>query len=129
MPRKRKRYASSRVWRKKAHRGALVATQARVEPVWWENVNFTKEWNMSQEIRKMDGCEMEMFGTLDISEKTIAILGGRWWPQTAKQEGEKMSKPFLFIIWKKGPERPNDGGVPIWCRNGAPSRKGCVVNG
>ena len=43
-------------------------------------------------MRKIDECVMEKFGTrvqgtLDSSEKTIAILGGRWWPQTAKQEG------------------------------------------
>ena len=39
------------------------------------------------EMRKVDECDMEKFGTLDSSEKTIAILGDRWWPQTAKQEG------------------------------------------
>ena len=31
-------------------------------------------------------------------------------------------------IWKKRAERPNVGGVSIRCRNGAQSRKGCVVN-
>ena len=30
--------------------------------------------------------------TIDGSEKAIAMLGGRWWPQTAKQEGNTMSK-------------------------------------
>ena len=30
---------------------------------------------------------------------------------------------------KKRNERPNVGGVSIRSRNGAPSRKGCVVNG
>ena len=32
------------------------------------------------------------FGTLDSSEKTIAILGDEWRPQTAKQGGGKISK-------------------------------------
>ena len=32
-------------------------------------------------------------------------------------------------MWKKRDERPNVGGVSIRSRNGAPSRKGCVVNG
>ena len=50
-------------------------------------------------MRKIDECGMEKSGTLDSSEKTIAILGGRWWPQTAKQEGDKMFKMFLCNIW------------------------------
>ena len=54
---------------------------------------------------------MEKFGTLDSSEKTIAILGDRWWPQTAKQEGDKISKKFLCYVWKKRLERPNVGRV------------------
>ena len=40
-----------------------------------------------------------------------------------------MSKQFLCSIWKKRNERPNVGGVSIRSSNGAPSRKGCVVNG
>ena len=35
-------------------------------------------------------------GALDGVEKTIAILGDRRWPQTAKQVGDKMSKKFIF---------------------------------
>ena len=72
---------------------------------------------------------MEKVGTLDSSEKTIAILGDRWWPQTAKQKGDKISKQFICNIWKKRNGRPNVGGVSIRSGNGAPSRKGCVVNG
>ena len=33
-----------------------------------------------EEKRKIDDCDMENFGTLDSSEKTIAILGDTWWP-------------------------------------------------
>ena len=40
------------------------------------------------EMRKVHECDMEKFGTLDSSEKVTAILGDRWWPQTAKQEGD-----------------------------------------
>ena len=75
-------------------------------------------------MRKFDVCEMEDFGRLETSEKTIAILGNRWWPQTAKQDGDRTSKQFLCNIWKKGHERPNVGGVSIRNRNVAPSRKG-----
>ena len=57
------------------------------------------------EMWKIDECDMEKIGTLDSSEKTIAILGDRWWPQTAKQEGDEISKKFLRNIWKKRNER------------------------
>ena len=43
-------------------------------------------------MRKIDECDMEKFGTLDSSEKTIGILGDKWWPQKAKQEGDMTSK-------------------------------------
>ena len=43
---------------------------------------------------------MEKFGTLYSNEKTIAILliGGRWWPRTAKQKGDKINKKKLRDI-------------------------------
>ena len=41
------------------------------------------------EKREIYECDMEEFSTLESSEKTIAILGDRWWPQKAKQEGDK----------------------------------------
>ena len=45
---------------------------------------------------------MEEFGRLESSEKTIAILGDRWWPQTAKQDWDRISKQFLCsIIYRK----------------------------
>ena len=72
---------------------------------------------------------MEEFGRKESSEKTIAILGDRWWPHTAKQDGDRISKQFLCNIQKKRNERPNVGGVSIRSRNDSPSRKGCVVNG
>ena len=72
---------------------------------------------------------MEGFGRLESSEKTIAILGHRWWPQTANQDGDRIGKLFLCGTLKKRCERPNVGGVSIGNRNGAPSRNGCVVNG
>ena len=41
---------------------------------------------LEEETRKIRRivCDMEEFGRLESSEKTIAILGDRWWPQTAK---------------------------------------------
>ena len=53
-------------------------------------------------MRKMYECGVETFGTLDSSQKTIAILGDRWWPQTAKLEGDQISKKFLLCnTWEK----------------------------
>ena len=67
-----------------------------------EECEIYKEERDALEMRKIDECDMEKFGTLDSSEKTIAILGDRWWPQTAKQQGDKISKKFLVCnIWKK----------------------------
>ena len=82
-----------------------------------------------EEMREIDECDMEEFGKLDSSGKTIAILGDRWWLQAAIQEGDAISKTFLCSIWKRRDERPIVGGVSIRSRNGAPSRKGYVVNG
>ena len=48
------------------------------------------------EMRRIDECDMEKFGTPDRREKTIAMLGDRSWPNTAKQEGDKKSKT-VFI--------------------------------
>ena len=46
-----------------------------------------------EDVRKINEGDMErVFGTLGSSEKTIAILGDRWWPQTAKQKGDNISK-------------------------------------
>ena len=42
---------------------------------------------LENEIQRIGVCDMEKFGTLDSSDKMIATLGDRLWPQTAKQEG------------------------------------------
>ena len=44
---------------------------------------YKEEQDLSEDMRKTDECDMEKFGTVDGSEKTIAILGTRWWPQKA----------------------------------------------
>ena len=41
---------------------------------------YKEERDVFEEM-KIDECGMEKFCTLDSSEKTIAILGDRWWPQ------------------------------------------------
>ena len=49
-------------------------------------------------MREIDECDMEEFSTLESSEKTIAVLGDRWWPQAAIQEGDKNIKMFPCSI-------------------------------
>ena len=71
---------------------------------------------------------MGEFGRLESSEKTIAILGARCWPQTEKQDGDRISKRVLCSILKRN-EHPNVGGVSVRSKNGAPSRKTGVVDG
>ena len=39
---------------------------------------------------------MEKFGSLDISEKAFAVLRDRWWPQTANEEGNTISRKFFM---------------------------------
>ena len=56
---------------------------------------------MLEDMRKIDECDLEKCGTLESHEKMIAILGDRWWPQTAKQEGIKISKKFRVIPEEK----------------------------
>ena len=56
------------------------------------------------EMRDMNEDGMKSFEALGSREKTIAILGDRWWPQTAKQEGDKICKRFLCNVWKKRTE-------------------------
>ena len=51
-----------------------------------------------EEMRKIDECDIEGCSTLENREKTIAILGDRWWPQAAKQEGDKIRKINLRNI-------------------------------
>ena len=57
---------------------------------------YKEEWDvLEEEMKEIGERDMEELGTLDTSEEMIAILGGRWWPQAAKQEGGKNSKKFL----------------------------------
>ena len=82
------------------------------------------------EMRDLNKSGMKSFDALDSRrEKTISTLEDRWWPQMAKQDGDKICRRFLCNVWKKRNEYLAVGGVSLRSRNGAPSRKGCVVNG
>ena len=47
---------------------------------------------------KLDECDTEEFVRLGSNEKTIVILGDRWWPQMAKQDWVRTSEQFLCNI-------------------------------
>ena len=54
---------------------------------------------LEEEIREIDECDMEKFGTLfiDSSEKTIAILGDRrWGPRRRHRKGIRSAKSFCL---------------------------------
>ena len=48
-------------------------------------------------MRKIGGCDMGNFGTLDSSGKTIAILGDRWWPQTTYSRKVEYQKSIEYV--------------------------------
>ena len=64
-----------------------------------------------EHMREIDECHTEKFSTLDSREKTIAILGDRWWPQTTKQEGDIISNIAVRNTLKKRNNGPNVGGA------------------
>ena len=84
LPERRKRYASSREEEEIAQMcpcGKAVESRTHIVG----ECEIYKEEPDVLEMRKMDECDMEKFGPLDSSEKTIAILGDRLWSQKAKQ--------------------------------------------
>ena len=131
LPERRKRYTSSREEEDVATNMCPCGTtiESRTHIVGQCEICKEERVALEEGMRKLDVCDMEEIGRLESSEKTIPILGGRWCPQTATQDGDRISKPFLCSIWKKHDERPNVGVVSIRSRDGAPSRKGCVVKG
>ena len=56
---------------------------------------------LEEEMREINECDREEFGTLliDGSEKTFVILGGTWWPQAAKQEGDEIQRKQDNVLY------------------------------
>ena len=92
LPERRMMYTSSRGWRKKIHRCVLIVAQQQRRTYMVECEVCNEKRNVLEEMKNIDKCVMENFGILDGTEITITILAGRWWPQTEKQEGDKISK-------------------------------------
>ena len=98
LPQRRKRYTSSRGEEEEDAQmcscGKVVESKNRIRV---GECEIYQEERDVLEMRKMDERGTEEFGTLDSSEKTIAILGDvhRWWPQPATQEGREISKKCI----------------------------------
>ena len=56
---------------------------------------YKEEREMLEEMRKLDECDMKEVDRLESSKKPIAILGDKWWPHTAKQDGGRISTQLL----------------------------------
>ena len=81
-------------------------------------------------MRKIDVCDMEEVGSIESSEKTIAILGDRCGHRRRNRTGIRQAHSFYAIYGRSVMSaQTNVGGVSVRSRNGAPSRKGCVVRG
>ena len=101
---RRKRYTNSR--EEEEDTGAYMCPcgatiEIRTHIVGECEVYGKKRDALEEEMRKLDERDMEEFGRLESSEKAIAILGDRWWPQTAKQDGNRISKRFFCNMWRK----------------------------
>ena len=86
LPERKNRYANSR---EEEEEGAQMCPCCRAKEsrshIVGEREMYKEERDvLEEEMRTIDECDVEKFDTLDSSEKTIAILGDRWWPQTAK---------------------------------------------
>lgn len=79
---------------------------------------------LEEEMREVNEEGMKSFDALDSREKTMTILGDRWWPLT-----RCTCQIFLCNIRTRRNERLNVGGVSMRSKNGAPSQKGDVVDG
>ena len=97
LPERRKNYASSPDEEEEDAQTCPCdkATESRTHVVGECEVYKEERDVLEAEMRKIDECDMENFGTQYSSEKTIAILGDSWWSQTVKQEWDKISNIYM----------------------------------
>ena len=100
LPERRKRYISSREEEDvDAHMCTCgTAIESRTRIIGECGIYKEERDVLVEEMRKFDECDMQAFGRLESSEKAIAIVGDRWWSETAKQERNRISKQFLCNI-------------------------------
>ena len=100
LPERRKRYTSKRVEEEvdKQNCPCGKAVESRTHIVAECELYKEERDVLEGEMRELDKSGMKSFDALDSREKTIAILGDRWWPQTAKQDGDKICRRFLCNV-------------------------------
>ena len=113
LPERRKRYTSSRE-EEEVHVQMCPfgrAIESRTHVIRECEMHKEERYVLEEEMREIDERDMEEFGTVDSSEKTIAFLGDRCWPQAAKLEGDKISKKLICDMWKQRYERSSVEGI------------------
>ena len=98
LPERSKRYTSKRVEEEvdKQNCPCGKAIESRTHIVAECELYQEERDVLEGEMRDLDKSGMKSFDALDSREKTIAILGDRWWPQTAKQDGDKICSCLLY---------------------------------
>ena len=99
LPERRKRYTNKRVKEEvdKQNFPRGKATESRTHIV-AECELYQEERDVQErEMWDLNKSGMESFDALDSREKTIAILGNRWWPQTVKQDGDKICRRSCIV--------------------------------
>ena len=126
LPERRQKYTTKRVEEEKdKHNCPCEKAMGRITHIVAECELYQEERDVLEgEMRDLSKNGMKSLDALDSREKTIAIQGDRWWPQTAKQGGDMICRRFLCSVWKKRNAYLATGGVSIRSGNGAPSRKG-----
>ena len=98
LPERRKRYAISReedVATKMCPCGTTIQSRTHIVG----ECEISKKERDALVMRKLDGCDKEEFRRLEISEKTITILGDWWWPQTVKQDAGTGQANSFYVIY------------------------------
>ena len=92
LPERRKRYISSRVEEEEDAQTCPCgkARESRVHIVAECELYKEERDILVEEMREVEEGGIKSFDALDSREKTIAILVDIWWPQTAKQDGDKI---------------------------------------
>ena len=97
LPERRNRYTSGRVEEDVSTNMCPcgTTTEGRTHVVGECEICKEERDALEEEMRKLDVCGMEESCRLESSEKTIAVLRDRWRPQTARQDGDRISKQCL----------------------------------
>ena len=103
LPERRKRYTNSREEEDVTTNMCPCGTTEGRTHIVGECELYKEGRDALEGMRKLGVRDKEDLGRLESSEKTIAIVEDRWWPQTPKQDGDRINKQFLPVcsIWKK----------------------------